>query len=522
MVEIPNFSNITATKPQTIIKLYRGVSWDNRYTHVRLFNSKEHLVNQLEIYYHYRTLENCAPVTLGSMAIEVPYNELISANCNYLAFKNLPYDDEWHFAFIKSVDATSVNSSKINFELDVWQNSIYDATIKPSMVERAHVSVAEDTVGANTYPENFEIGGYYKSNKYIDQVPPMDENEFKIYIATTRAEDGTFIGGGLSNGVYNGATFVTCDTPAIANSYINSLTEFDGAESIIDVFQAPVSMSIENDTHFFTIDKKVSGKIDGYTPKNKKLYTYPYNYIYATNNIGGENEYRFEWFNTDKCVFTWILPASTNPTLIVYPNNYKGIVDNNIEGLTFNNYPKCAIAIDSYKAWLAQSGAGRAVEAFTNVLGMDENTALGLGTVLNGIMNRGFSTITDPLGTAMNLLTSSTRAYVQSPKTKGSAGNSLYHAINKDHIDFYYMQISKEYAEKIDSFWSQFGYPHNKIMDINLKKRKYWNYIKTVDIALCGNIDLDMLSKLREIFNRGVTIWHTNDVGNYNLDNNKE
>lgn len=31
-------------------------------------------------------------------------------------------------------------------------------------------------------------------------------------------------------------------------------------------------------THDISKPKKISGQIAGYTPKNKKLYTYPYNF----------------------------------------------------------------------------------------------------------------------------------------------------------------------------------------------------------------------------------------------------
>ena len=38
-------------------------------------------------------------------------------------------------------------------------------------------------------------------------------------------------------------------------------------------------------------------KLDGYTPKNKKLLTYPYCYMLLTNNSGGSAVYKYELFN---------------------------------------------------------------------------------------------------------------------------------------------------------------------------------------------------------------------------------
>ena len=82
------------------------------------------------------------------------------------------------------------------------------------------------------------------------------------------------------------------------------------------------------------------------------------------------------------------------------------------------------------------------------------------------------------------------------------------------------MNVKAEMAKTIDDFFTMFGYPVHRIKKPNLNSRSSWNYVKTVECGITGNCILQDLQTLRKIFDKGVTIWHTNDVGNYNLSNN--
>lgn len=84
-----------------------------------------------------------------------------------------------------------------------------------------------------------------------------------------------------------------------------------------------------------------------------------------------------------------------------------------------------------------------------------------------------------------------------------------------------YKQISDEYINILQDYFQKYGYKVNIIETPNLHTRESWDYIRTVDCNLTGNINADSIEKIRTIFNNGVTIWHTTDVGNYNLSNNE-
>ena len=45
--------------------------------------------------------------------------------------------------------------------------------------------------------------------------------------------------------------------------------------------------------------------LDGYTPKNKKLLTFPYCFLLVSNNNGNSNVYHYEKFTSSNCQVTY-------------------------------------------------------------------------------------------------------------------------------------------------------------------------------------------------------------------------
>ena len=104
---------------------------------------------------------------------------------------------------------------------------------------------------------------------------------------------------------------------------------------------------------------------------------------------------------------------------------------------------------------------------------------------------------------------------------KGKAMNTNLNAgAELQQIDFYVMSITTEFAKRIDNYWTVFGYPIHDLVTPTMNNRSSWDYLKTVGCGITGKVDLDQLKKLRAIFDNGVFIWHTNDIGNFGLANN--
>ena len=79
--------------------------------------------------------------------------------------------------------------------------------------------------------------------------------------------------------------------------------------------------------------------------------------------------------------------------------------------------------------------------------------------------------------------------------------------------------IYPEYADKLTSFFKQYGYKVNKLEVPAFHTRTNWNYIKMAEPNVYGNIPMDDLMKIRDIFIKGITLWHGDYIGNYSLTN---
>ncbi len=80
-------------------------------------------------------------------------------------------------------------------------------------------------------------------------------------------------------------------------------------------------------------------------------------------------------------------------------------------------------------------------------------------------------------------------------------------------------QIKPEYRRILGDFFKMFGYKTNEVKIPNFHTRENWNYVQTESCMITGNFNNNDLQKLKNIFDNGITLWHTNDVGNYDLAN---
>jgi hypothetical protein len=106
------------------------------------------------------------------------------------------------------------------------------------------------------------------------------------------------------------------------------------------------------------------------------------------------------------------------------------------------------------------------------------------------------------------------------PSISKMGGNTAY-ATGNGYNGLYIIkkQIKPEYRKKLSDFFNMFGYKVNEVKTPNFHTRQNWNYVQTSNCMITGNFNNDDLIELKAIFDNGITLWHTNDVGNYSLGN---
>lgn len=538
MINLPVQGGVAPRNPETKLRLYSGVPWSDEYEHVRLYSSKAELLDHLESYRKNILgvdLSHLAPIRVGNYDIRVPFTEMKALNLNYLAFQNAGISNEWVFCFIDSIEWLSEKTTRINFSLDVFQNNFYDTNIKPCFVEYHHIPRREDGIGVNLVPVNLEAGETIVSQHKKLNLTPTD---CCIFVTRGTVEQSWF-DGRVENGVYCWGSIghydvTTDDGLEKINGLLKEYNDQGAQDAVIGLFMSPklcIGALGGKEIKPKTTSMQISGNaFEGYKPKNKKLYSYPWLYCLADNNQGNTHIYRYEYsYNQDKSIeFDSYGTIATLPQVLTAPKNYKtrenlkhGLMQ---EALINSSFPMCSFSSDTYRAWLAQNKSSIALSQVQTAV----NSTIGLGTSIAGLAGgslqggiNGSSKTTSAFWDALGMLANQTDRSRNAGVTHGKAlSENVMTGIKECGVDFYEMSCKRQFAEMADSFFEQFGYPINKITMPNLRSRSRWNYVKTSHCGFTGNIDLDQLKKLRNIFDNGVTLWHTDDIGNYSLSNN--
>ena len=103
-----------------------------------------------------------------------------------------------------------------------------------------------------------------------------------------------------------------------------------------------------------------------------------------------------------------------------------------------------------------------------------------------------------------------------------TGSNDLMRQIALDLNTFvlYVYRPTDEYKQKLEKIWSMRGYATNTVDYPNLRSKISWNYVQTVKCNIKGtNIDPSDLEKIKRVFDNGITLWHTKNVGDYSQNN---
>lgn len=435
-------------------------------------------------------------------------------DCNYLMFQNTSFGRRWFYAFITNVEYVNNASSDITFEIDVMQTWNFNYALRPSYIERQHT--VTDNIGDNLVPENLDFGEYMYQDLGLTSL-------FELPVIVVAATFDTNLNpavGGLYGGVYSGLCFNTFADYTTCNTFLANAVNNNKADGIVSIFMFPIAFTSDyQDTipKVFEIERdKPYTTIDGYKPKCNKLFTYPYQMLYVTNNDGNCANYPFEYFSDTKCKFKLSGVTCCTPEVMAVPMNYKKVAMNYNEKLTIGNFPQCAYAIDSFKAYIAQNAARIA----TNVAVGGVKAVGGAAAMYasGGIVGSG-EIASGATGIAGDLAMMADKSTLP-PQAKGVQTSMINFASKIKGFQFYYAHCRREFAEIIDGYFNVYGYAVHKIQTPNVSARPHWTYLKTKNVTAFGDVPTPDMVKIKSIYNNGVTFWKNgNEVGMYNLDN---
>ena len=291
--------------------------------------------------------------------------------------------------------------------------------------------------------------------------------------------------------------------------------------------------------------------LNGYTPKNKKLLTYPYCYLAFNPSSSTSKVYRFEDFTSGTAVFEGMSECNPNPQVALIPKNHKGLLENLQEVAFMGGYPTVSTKVDNFNVWLAQNSNMLQINRERESLTYRQNkanTAFSIGSSIMGgisgagsaqsglgiagaIGNAAVGVAQETLGAVVNeqnheLNIREQMAQVEAQSLvpdnvtlSGSNATLLGYQKFSQHI-FATYTIKQQFARKIDKYFDMFGYQTNELKVPNINNRPTWNYVKTLACNINANIPQADLAEIKDMFNSGITLWHnTTNFKNYYANN---
>ena len=242
----------------------------------------------------------------------------------------------------------------------------------------------------------------------------------------------------------------------------------------------------------------------------------------VSNNAGASAVYHYEHFKNAQDGMKFKVYGVLTPgcSIRMVPANYKGVDENNEEGLNLGKFPICNWTSDVYTNWLTQ-----------NAVNIGLNVASGVGQIVAGVgigiasgglgMAVGGGSVVGGVSTIANQLAQMYQMKLTPDQTRGNINSGdVTTGMNKNTFTFYGMSIREEYARIIDGFFDMFGYKVNEVkVPLSDHRPEYW-YTKTIDVSIDGDVPAEDMQTIKDCYNRGVTFWkNPANIGDYSVSN---
>ena len=540
------------TNKNTEIILCSGIKMDKNYENVLSYSESDMVTlcrnNKIYDGFNYAIVQPNKTIDVACK-----YEDAIYAN--YMAFINPKYGNKWFFAWITNVELRNPNTTRITFQVDVFSTWYSRFNIGKAFIEREHVS--DDTIGKHTIPENIETGEFIiNSTEDLGDAKLNSKRIVIVYTGNPQSLFPSYGSGKEYTGLYTGYNYMVMGSSQDAESMIQGFADNGALEKIVALFSIPVGLLRES-THWYNgpgatgsdvvevgdgnypmfalvqedpvgshheitiltnTNVNINTTLDGYTPKNNKLFTEQFNYLYVTNNTGTDIKLNYEDFINNQPIFSIIGAISIGCAIKLVPQNYKKLDTTNSPnalytyGINASKYPTLGWVGDAYTNWLTQ-----------NAINLTAGFIGGGLSVVGGIASGNYMAAAGGLMDITNKIGQVRQHQMVSETGQGNVNaGDLTFSSQKMCFTFYKMSVRKEMAEVIDSYFSRFGYKVNEVKTPSLTSRTKFNFIKVggLDELISGNIPAVDLEEINRVFRKGVTIFHNySDIGNYTVTN---
>lgn len=524
--------------PNSTVRILANVPLDDTYTDVIKFQSAAAQAS----YFQGKTIATFPALTYQRVnssvqggrpanTIRVPAEADTLYNANYIMFQNTNFGNKWFYAFIRKVNYVSPANTEIEYDIDHYQTWQFNFTVLPSFVEREHA--AADGLFLNREPEPVGTFPLYRNGG----VNYDYSGQAYIVVCTATDTEGDVVQGQMAGRTYSGLKFNVFTDAGSANSFIQSYAEAKPwvpnpdipeqkggkLDAVVCVFMSPYD--VNRPPGPYKLDCPMPGTLCGYAPRNLKLFNSPWTALTLTSGSGGRVEYDWEGFTVGSTAgsasFDLYFTTGFNPTVTCAPRNYLTIdtqLNDMSRALTIGDFPVCGWSGNVFANWMAQNQNAQFIGFLGNLVGVG-SSAVGnynAGGGGAGVLSAGAGAFVD---LALKMNEREVRANDPGRAKGMPSGGSMIFEHKKITFTATPMAISAQAAAGIDAFFDMFGYATNRVKVPNMTSRASWNYVKTNNVILSGNMPVESMAVIKSMFNNGVRFWHGDFVGQYNLPN---
>lgn len=279
----------------------------------------------------------------------------------------------------------------------------------------------------------------------------------------------------------------------------------------------------------------IQNKYDGVPNyKESKLKCYPYTVLVLSDGKGNQVEYKPEFIDGLNLSFRKRGSIGTQSKVGYYLQNY---LDNPIFSKEYilidgnpNNIPILTDAVADYvqgninsiNAQKDLASSNRWVDVGSSIVNaiplmmLPQTAPLGIAQATTGIAQAENRKYND-----LKMLNAKKKDIENiPPNAQNMSGNTTYEWGN-DLIDpiIHIKTVTPEYAKKLSDFFHMYGYQINELRIPNTHTRTHFNYVKCQSLNVRSGMNREIILRFKSIFENGVTLWHTNDIQNYNVSN---
>lgn len=494
-----------------------------------------------------QTFNHCMFLRPGvnSIRLDMTYDNALK--CNYMAFQNPDYSNKWFFAFIDSVEYISDGDTQINYTIDEFSTWWDYWQPDECFIEREHAMT--DVPGDNLVPEGLELGEYV-CNGTVQNVS-FESDNYLIAMTSQYEPDGTSWEAVRVGGIPVSGCLTFYEDIMAFSVALRKLADDGYIDTVSTAFLVPKTIISLNDDctlkfihtsgggtyTYYAFDGTSAPTLKDYTlnarpvtletyePVNKKLLTAPFQGLLLHNMAGSTNMLGYEYFldpSTPKIRCLGVPTVGCN--IYCYPLHYKRQATNFLEGIACGKFPSLSWSADIYTNWLTQN----AVNIGTGLLSGMFNVSAGIaGSVATGesqgaMIGQGITEIRSILGEMYQ--------HSIAPLTSRGTVNQgdVFTGYGQNEVYAKPISITAQFAQRIDKYFSRFGYQTNQTKIANQMGRSNWNFVKIAGGESIGHsvntdyfsVPASSMETINNIYRRGVTIWHNHaNIGDYSQSN---